>query len=130
MKPDAKFHKDSSREVARAFKQSYFCYFRVQFWQGINVRCRNRDILYIAPDKNYCPVHFLEKNKFCTGHGKKKHRTVRCIGRVVNRIAIECNRKAIVHSPNQSQKTLENSIDSMIVRLIRSIENQSKIIFD
>ena len=42
-----------------------------------------------------------------------------------NRIAIECNRKAIEHSSNQSQKSLENSIDSMIARLIRSIENQS-----
>ena len=42
-----------------------------------------------------------------------------------NRIVIECNRKAIEHSSNQSQKTLENSIGSMIVRLIRSIENQS-----
>ena len=39
--------------------------------------------------------------------------------------AIECNRKAIEHSSNQSQKSLENSIDSMIVRLIRSIKNQS-----
>ena len=34
-------------------------------------------------------------------------------------------RKERQHSSNQSQKTLENSIDSMIVRLIRSIENQS-----
>ena len=42
-----------------------------------------------------------------------------------NRIAIECNRIAIEHSSNQSQKTLENSINSMIVRLIESIEKQS-----
>ena len=42
-----------------------------------------------------------------------------------NQIAIESNRKAIEHSLNQSQKTLENSINSMIVRLIRSIEKQS-----
>ena len=44
-----------------------------------------------------------------------------------NRIAIECNRKAIEHLSNQSQKSLENSIDSMIVRLIRSIEKQSNV---
>ena len=39
--------------------------------------------------------------------------------------AIECNRKAIEYSLNQSQKTLENWIDSMIVQLIQSIKNQS-----
>ena len=39
--------------------------------------------------------------------------------------AIECNWKAIEYSLNQSQKTLENWIDSMIVQLIQSIKNQS-----
>ena len=40
-----------------------------------------------------------------------------------NRIAIECNRKAIEHLSNQSQKSLENSIDSINRKTIERLHS-------
>ena len=51
--------------------QIIFFLHRTIIMSGINVRCRNRNLLFIAPDKNYCPVHFLEKINFASDMGEK-----------------------------------------------------------
>ena len=49
----------------------YFCLTLI----FLNVRCRNRDLLFIAPDKNYCPVlsgaFSWKKINFAPDTGKK-----------------------------------------------------------